>query len=167
MKTKYLIFTLAAGLFLGSCGGSTEKEKASDDTGNTEEVIKTQETVELTIEANDSMRYDLETMSVPVGSRVKLTLKNVGMMPKEAMGHNWTLLEADTDVDAYAMDAIKAVDNDYQPRERYAEVVVYTKVLGPGESETIEFDAPDLGTYKFICTFPGHYKFMQGDFIVE
>ena len=31
---------------------------------------------------------------------------------------------------------------------------------------TITFDAPDPGTFVFMCTFPGHYQLMMGEFIV-
>ena len=33
-------------------------------------------------------------------------------------------------------------------------------MLGGGES------APEPGTYIFICSFPGHYQLMMGEFIV-
>ena len=40
-------------------------------------------------------------------------------------------------------------------------------MIGGGQSDTIEFDAPEPGTYDFICSFPGHYSVMKGKFIVE
>ena len=50
-------------------------------------------------------------------------------------------------------------DTEYIPEgdETYA----YTKMIG-GESDTITFDAPEAGTYVFLCTFPGHYQVMRG-----
>jgi azurin len=45
--------------------------------------------------------------------------------------------------------------------------LVYTRMLGGGESDTITFDAPEPGTYIFICSFPGHYQLMMGEFIVS
>ena len=45
--------------------------------------------------------------------------------------------------------------------------LAYTKMLGGGESDTITFDAPEPGTYIFICSFPGHYQLMMGEFIVS
>ena len=39
-------------------------------------------------------------------------------------------------------------------------------MLGGGETDTITFDAPDPGTHVFMCTFPGHYQLMMGEFIV-
>ena len=40
-------------------------------------------------------------------------------------------------------------------------------MIGGGESDTITFDAPEPGTYIFICSFPGHYQLMMGEFIVS
>lgn len=171
MNIKFLTLMSAAALFLGSCSSEPkESENAGQETAATEEAAAPAEekpVVELTIEGNDQMKFNLDKLEVPAGSKVKLTFKNVGKMPKEAMGHNWTLLEAGVDVASYGQAAATAKDNDYQPADRYADVIVHTKVLGPGEEETIEFDAPEAGTYKFICTFPGHYGLMQGDFIVK
>jgi azurin len=35
-------------------------------------------------------------------------------------------------------------------------VIAATKMLGPGETDTVSFTAPAAGTYDYICTFPGH-----------
>ena len=40
-------------------------------------------------------------------------------------------------------------------------------MIGGGESVTIEFDAPEAGTYDFLCTFPAHFAMMKGKFIVK
>jgi azurin len=38
-----------------------------------------------------------------------------------------------------------------------------TKIVDPGESFTLEFVAPrQAGAYPYICTFPGHWRIMQG-----
>ena len=39
-------------------------------------------------------------------------------------------------------------------------------MLGGGESDTITFNPPEPGVYTFICTFPGHYMLMMGEFHV-
>ncbi|MGD1893724.1 MAG: plastocyanin/azurin family copper-binding protein [Cyclobacteriaceae bacterium] len=46
-------------------------------------------------------------------------------------------------------------------------MIVHTKFIGGGESDTITFEAPSPGTYDYICSFPGHYALMQGKLIVE
>ncbi len=65
------------------------------------------------------------------------------------------------------MAAASAEETDYIPSEYKDQILEHTKMLGGGESDTIEFEAPAAGTYDFLCTFPGHYALMQGKFIVE
>lgn len=125
-----------------------------------------QDTVEITIEGNDKMQYNLDEIKVKEGQTVVLTLKHVGKLPKAAMGHNWVLLTQGTDIQEFGAAAAKSADNDYIP-EGTENVIVYTSMLGGGEEETIEFTAPEAGTYDFICSFPGHYALMKGKFIVE
>ena len=144
------LFTSALTLSLSSI---SEMENSSDK-------------VEIVIESNDQMRFNLSEITVKQGQTVVLTLKHVGKLPKAAMGHNWVLLQSDTDLASFAMKAMKARDNEYVPAEA-SEVVVNTILLGGGEETIIEFEAPAPGTYSFICSFPGHYALMQGTFIVE
>jgi azurin len=48
------------------------------------------------------------------------------------------------------------------------DVLYHTKLLNPGESETLEFTAgPEKGEYPYLCTFPGHPRIMQGTLKVE
>ena len=121
---------------------------------------------EITVEANDRMQFDTKEISVKAGEKITLTLKHVGKLPKQAMGHNWVLLKEGVVVKDFAMEAMKAKDNDYLPKDS-KDVIVATELLGGGETDTITFEAPAKGTYTFICTFPGHYGIMQGTLVVS
>ena len=47
-------------------------------------------------------------------------------------------------------------------------IVRHTKLLKPGESETLEFTAPEeAGDYPYLCTFVGHAAIMNGVMKVE
>ncbi|MEM1347791.1 MAG: azurin [Myxococcota bacterium] len=120
----------------------------------------------LALESGDQMKYDKAQLSVQKNKRAKLTLKHTGKMKKEVMGHNFVLLKKDVDVQKFAVAAIAAKENGYIPAELKGDIIAHTKLLGGGESDTIEFDAPEPGTYVFICTFPGHYAVMKGEFVV-
>ena len=122
------------------------------------------DTIEIVIESNDQMKFDIKEIKVKKGDTIKLTLKHVGQLPKAAMGHNWVLLNADTDMASFAQAAIQARDNDYIPADGF---IIHTDLLGGGEETTIEFEAPEIGEYTFICSFPGHFALMNGKFIVE
>ena len=130
------------------------------------EMENSNDKIEIVIESNDQMRFNLSEINVEQGQTVALTLKHMGKLPKAAMGHNWVLLRPNTDLASFAMSAMKAKDNEYVPVDA-PEVIVNTILLGGGEKTTIEFEAPAPGTYSFICSFPGHYALMQGTFTVE
>ena len=59
-----------------------------------------------------------------------------------------------------------AAKSDYFPAEKADQSVAHTKLLGGGESTTIEFVAPEPGTYRFLCSYSSHWSMMQGDMIV-
>ena len=144
---KVLITLLAALLFIPSAA-------------------KAQDKVEVVIESNDQMRFNLSEIKVEAGQTVVLTLKHVGKLPKAAMGHNWVLLQPGVEMGKFAQEAVKAKATDYVPEDS-EDVIVHTKLIGGGEETTIEFEAPAKGEYTFICSFPGHYALMNGKFIVE
>ena len=52
---------------------------------------KVDQTVSIT--GNDTMQYDVKVFEVKAGSKVKLVLKNIGKVPKIAMGHNIVILK--------------------------------------------------------------------------
>ncbi|WP_218839728.1 azurin [Salinimicrobium sediminis] len=118
----------------------------------------------IVINSNDQMRFDTNEIRVKAGEKIKLTLNHTGKLPKNAMGHNFVLLEAGTDVAKFSQAAMNAKATEYIPSKG---VIAHTKLIGGGESTTIEFTAPKKGTYEFICSFPGHYAMMKGKFIVE
>ena len=48
----------------------------------------------ITVEATDMMTFNLKTLRVPGDcTQLRVTLKHVGRMPAQAMGHNWVLTE--------------------------------------------------------------------------
>ena len=40
-------------------------------------------------------------------------------------------------------------------------------VIGGGESATVEFVAPEPGTYTYICSYSGHWYMMKGEMVVK
>ena len=119
------------------------------------------------ITGGDQMRYSATRIEVPVGQKVKIEMKNAGVLPKEVMGHNFNVLKAGSDTVAFATKAMTAKATDYVPQDALDQVIAHTKLLGPGESETIEFDLPAAGTYPYLCTFPGHVGLMNGQLIAQ
>ena len=115
--------------------------------------------------SNDTMQFDIKSFEVKAGDEVKLTLKNVGKLPKIAMGHNLVILKKGDRhcVWAEALGA-GANANNPLPDGVKGDVVAFTKLLGPDESDTITFTAPaEAGNYEYVCTFPGHFAMMLDD----
>ena len=154
MKLRFIFYIIITFALLAACGG---KKESSSSTENT--------VINLT--ASDQMQYNLKTIEVKAGSTVRVNLKHIGQMAKTIMGHNFVLLKADADLSGFAAAAISAKDTDYIPKSKEDQVIAHTNMIGGGESTFVEFTAPQAGTYKFLCTFPGHYVTMQGDFIVK
>ena len=50
---------------------------------------------------------------------------------------------------------------DYIPQ--LAAIIASTPLIDAGEKAVITFQVPDLpGEYPFVCTFPGHWRIMNG-----
>ena len=171
-KTKISVLILMGFLAVTSCG---KKETApADQTETTEPSIEgeaapitsTEENV-LVIEGNDQMQFNTSELRAVAGKPIKLTLKHVGKIPKEAMGHNLVILQEGTDQADFALKANDAKATDYIPASEKAAVIAHTKLLGGGEEDTIEFTIDKKGSYPFICSFPGHVAMMKGTLIVE
>jgi azurin len=109
------------------------------------------------------MKYDQTELHVKEGSTVKLKLFNEAK--DSSMQHNFVLIDLGS-ADKVAAEGMKAgLDNNYVPKMK--DVLVGTSLVGPGKKTEITFPAPPKGTYDFICTYPGHYKTMNGKLIVE
>ena len=179
---KITLSLFALSLLLISCNeteSSSENVKEPIETtiANSEETIAETEVVEdvvsdhvnsidIKIEANDQMKFNLSEIKVTARSVVNLTLVHVGKLPITTMGHNFVLLKKGTNVAEFAVAAMAAKDNGYVPLNT-TDVIAYTEVVGGGSSTTLSFTTPEAGEYDFICSFPGHYSIMKGLFIVE
>jgi len=120
---------------------------------------------EIKMTGNDQMQYDINEFTVKAGQTVRLTLENIGKLPKAAMGHNTVVLKKGVDMVQFAIAANQAPPQ-YIPESKKDQIIAHTKLLGPGEKDTIEFTAPEPGTYDYLCTFPGHFAVMKGKMIV-
>jgi azurin len=117
---------------------------------------------EVTIQADDKMRFDVTAFDAKPGQKISVTLKNVGTTPKFSMGHNFVMLDRtinSSNVQSAFLDkASTEAAHDYVPPGA-KEVLAHTKLLGPGETDTATFNAPYIpGDYLYLCSFPGHYS---------
>ncbi|HJM64986.1 MAG: Azurin [Roseibacillus sp.] len=120
--------------------------------------------VKVTISGNDLMKYDKTEITAKAGQTIAITLKNIGALPKEAMGHNLVVLKPGTDITKFAIGGIANKAGGFLPTDAalVAQIVANTKILGPKEEETIAFKVGSAGDYPYVCTFPGHFGVMKG-----
>jgi azurin len=118
--------------------------------------------LEITIkpDAANPLAYDTKTISAKAGQKIKLTFTNTH--PTLPQPHNIVIGKLGTKdkMMGIAMGAMTLVDKGYIPDS--PDILVHTKLLQPGSSETIEFTVPAAGEYPYFCTFPGHVAIMNG-----
>ncbi|MBT7650917.1 MAG: Azurin [Opitutae bacterium] len=124
----------------------------------------------VSISGNDLMQFSLKEFEVKAGEEVELEFKNAGSLPKIAMGHNLVILKEGVSAIAFGGKAMQAGANatNALPDSVKGDVLAFTKLLGPGETEVVKFTAPKKpGIHQFVCTFPGHYAMMRGVMVVK
>ncbi len=116
--------------------------------------------IELTVREG-LMAFTQQTLTVSAGERVKLVFKNTDHMPHNVV---FTAIGAEDKVgqlaDEMAASPTGAAEQ-YVPK--VSEVLFATPLVDPGESFELTITAPSTaGDYPYICTFPGHWRLMQG-----
>ncbi len=119
----------------------------------------------LAITGNDLMQYDKQELVVAADcTSVELTLTHSGKLPKEAMGHNWVLVNT-PDLAAVASAGMTAGAANNYVNKADKKVLASTKLVGGGESTSVTFPTSILkkgGAYSYECTMPGHNSVMHG-----
>jgi azurin len=165
MKSKLPALLATATLVLfAACGKAPDSGTAGNEKNPTSNSAPAQEApdpslpeVKVGIIGNDQMKYDVTTIEAKPGQKVTVTLKNGGTMPKVSMGHNFVLLAPGMDPMQFVEAGTPYMGKDCIAPELANKVLAHTKLLGPGESDTISFAAPRKpATYTYICSFPGH-----------
>jgi azurin len=122
-----------------------------------------------TIVANDTLKFSVTRIAAVPGQTIHVELRNEGTGAKQIMGHNWVLLDDDSEATPYVMAALSAQDLGYMPKSFTAHVLAFIPLLGPKQAGEVTFTAPaKAGTYPFICSFPGHEMAgMRGELVVK
>ncbi len=109
----------------------------------------------------NEMKYNLTEFVVEAGSQVELVFENTDFMQ-----HNLVITtEGDKEKVGLAADKLAAdpaeAEKNYVPE--MPEVLFATPLVNPEEKVVLRFTAPSKpGMYPYICTFPGHWRIMQG-----
>jgi len=109
----------------------------------------------------DLMQFDKNLFTVKAGQKLIFELEN-----PDGMQHNMLIIKPGTlqKVGKAADDMLRdpqAAQKNYVPV--MPEVLHATKLLNTGDVVTFDFTVPDVtGDYPFLCTFPGHWRGMNG-----
>jgi len=115
---------------------------------------------------SQKMAYDKTVLKATAGQTIKITLNNKDQMP-----HNLVVLDKGSleTFGALVDEFLKSPDAEkmnYVPKSK--NVLGATGMLDPEEKESILITLPNKpGKYPFVCTFPGHWRMMQGVIIVS
>lgn len=174
MKRLCYLLVIPAVLWLHGCG-STEQDDlpetvATSDSAPVKQEPDTtlQQVTNLTLKAvgnsADQMMYDQDTLEVKANALVKLVLINEGTEP--TMVHNVVFTQPDKHK-IVALEGAKAgAPGNYVPQSDA--VIAASPLALPGQQVELEFTAPGVpGSYNFVCTYPTHWKRMNGVFLVK
>ncbi len=164
---KKITYLLLIAIF-ASCGSSNDNKQNNVENQIQTEVAEVEKNwEEFTIGAIGNtmaeMKYDVTNITVNEGSWVRIILVNEGV--DLAMLHNIVFVNYGTrkEVASEAITAGSAAK--YVPNN--SNVIAASELANPGETITLEFEAPKKGNYEFICTYPGHSEIMRGYFFVK
>jgi azurin len=116
---------------------------------------------------DDLMHYNANRIEVAADKPFKVELKHIGKMTADVMGHNFVLLKPGNDQMQFAAKGMAAKATMYIADEVKDQVIAHTRIVGGGETDTIEVTLPGPGTYPFLCTFPGHVGLMKGELVAK
>ncbi|AHM60844.1 membrane-bound dehydrogenase domain-containing protein [Flammeovirgaceae bacterium 311] len=110
----------------------------------------------------NEMKFDLNNFTVEAGKPVEIIFDN-----PDFMQHNLVITKpASLQTVGAAADKLashpKGAEMNYVPDME--EVLYYTRLLNPEETVKLTFTAPaQAGNYPYVCTFPGHWRIMNGE----
>ena len=109
----------------------------------------------------EMLQFDKKLIQVKAGQKVVINLEN-----PDGMQHNFLIIKPGTlqkvgkAADEMLSDP-KAAEKQYVPK--IPEVLFSTRLVSTGETATLEITIPTTpGDYPFVCTFPGHWRGMNG-----
>ena len=122
--------------------------------------------LDLAVDAIPGLLFSKTSLRAKSGKWLKLTFNNTDNMP-----HNLVFIAPGTYEEVgHATDLMMAkpgaAARNYVPEN--AKVIAQTPMVLPGTKYDLIFQVPTKkGNYPFLCTFPGHWRLMKGELIVQ
>ena len=145
------LLTLALALSFAACGSEPDPEAEAQQAAAFAQEVD----AELVVPAErNAMAFTVGEITAPAGATVRLVMDNQATSSR-AMVHNVVVLQDESAVDRIGQAGAEVPVDD-------SAVLAYTPLAGPGDRTAVVFTMPPAGRYPFICTYPGHYRLMQG-----
>jgi azurin len=114
----------------------------------------------------EALQFDKKEFTVKAGQPVEIVFEN-----PDAMQHNIVIGKPKT-MDIIGTAADKMITAKDGAQKNYVpsinEVIAATPLVNPDQTFRLKFTAPaQKGNYPFVCTFPGHWRVMNGIMKVE
>jgi uncharacterized protein len=109
----------------------------------------------------DVMKFDKILVTAKAGTTIQIVLEN-----PDFMQHNLVLAKPKT-LEKVGAAADKMVSDPNGAKLNYVpkipEVLSATPLINPGGKYTLTINIPNVpGDYPYVCTFPGHWRIMNG-----
>ncbi len=122
--------------------------------------------MKISVNASPGLQYEPRQLRVPPGARVSLAFRN----GDPSMPHNVAVVKA-SDIDHFGEESMQLASNPRAIATHYVpndpNEICFSPILQPGDQYTMFFEAPkEPGEYRLVCTYPGHWRVMQGSLYV-
>lgn len=129
-------------------------------TATTGKAIKIDKVITLKV-VKDIMKYDKQLLTAKAGTTIQIVLEN-----PDFMQHNLVLIKPNA-LNKVGAAADKLAQDPNGSKMQYVpkmpEVLASTPLINPGGKFTLTIKVPDTpGDYYYVCTFPGHWRMMNG-----
>jgi azurin len=121
---------------------------------------------EVVVKAGTGLKFESGSFSVKARERISLTFENPDVVP-----HNIAIVKPGT-LQKMGEGTDRMISDPDGPRRQYVpkseDVIAYVDITDAGKKSVIHFTVPaQKGEYPFLCTFPGHWRTMNGIMRVE
>lgn len=97
--------------------------------------------------------FDQQRLDLPFAKTIRLKYKNDAPLDSQ-ISHNVAIIRPERV--AAVMAILQDHDYDLASVRGSADILALTRVLDPGQEDTIDFSPPEPGEYVYICLMPGH-----------
>ena len=109
----------------------------------------------------NQMQFDRDELVVPAGVQVEIRFQNTDFLQ-----HNLLIISPGS-LERIGEEADRMAQTPDGQEKQYIpetpDVLYASDLLDPGKSVVLRFTSPqEAGEYPFVCTFPGHWRTMNG-----